>query len=73
MLSTAPVQNAWRLANRAAQIQLLHILKGGSKTVSTNNGVVTLQLHPLLVQLAAQLGLQQQLETVQSKASGLDR
>ncbi len=70
VLSTAPVQNAWRLANRAAQIQLLHILKGGSKTLTTNNGVVTLQLHPLLVQLAAQLGLQQQFESVQSKLQG---
>jgi len=66
VLSTAPVQNAWRLANRTAQIQLVHILEGG-KTLSTNNGVVTLQLHPLLTQLAAQLGLQQQLATVQSK------
>jgi hypothetical protein len=70
VLSTAPVQNAWRLANRAAQIQLLHILKGGGKTVSTNNGEVTLQLHTLLVQLAAQLGLQQQFESVQSKLQG---
>jgi hypothetical protein len=70
VLSTAPVQNAWRLANRTAQIQLLHILKGGGKTVSTNNGVVTLQLHPLLTELAAQLGLQQQLATVQSKLEG---
>jgi hypothetical protein len=70
VLSTTPVQNAWRLANRAAQIQLLHILKGGSTTLTTNNGVVTLQLHPLLVQLAAQLGLQQQYEAVQSKLQG---
>jgi Short C-terminal domain len=70
VLATAQVQDAWRLANRAAQIQLLQILKGGSKTLSTNNGVVSLQLHPLLVQLAAQLGLRQQLETVQSKLQG---
>ena len=45
-------------------------LKGGSKTISTNNGEVTLQLHTLLVQLAAQLGLQQQFESVQSKLQG---
>ncbi len=70
VLATAPVQNAWRLANRTAQLELLHILNGGSKTISTKNGVVTLQLHPLLVQLAAQLGLQQQLATVQSKLQG---
>jgi hypothetical protein len=70
VLSTGPVQNAWRLANRTAQIELLHILKGGGKTISTNNGEVTLQLHTLLVQLAAQLGLQQQFESVQSKLQG---
>jgi len=70
VLSTAVVQKSWRLANRTAQLQLLRILHGGSKTVSTNNGEVSLQLHPLLVQLAAQLGLQQQLATVQSKLQG---
>jgi hypothetical protein len=70
VLATAPVQKAWRVANRTAQIQLLHILKGGSKTLSTNNGVVSLQLRPLLVQLAGQLGLREQLETVQSKLQG---
>jgi hypothetical protein len=67
VLATAPVQKAWRLANHAAQLELLHILNGGSKTLSTNNGVVALQLRPLLTQLAAQLGLQQQFEAVQSK------
>jgi hypothetical protein len=70
VLATAPVQNAWREANRTAQIELLRILKGGSRTISTNNGEVTLQLHTLLVQLAAQLGLQQQFESVQSKLQG---
>ena len=48
VLSTATVQNAWRLANRTAQLELLRILNGGSKTVSTTNGVVVLHLHPLL-------------------------
>src|SRR5271165_3019666 len=70
VLSTATVQNAWRLANRTAQLELLRILNGGSKTISTNNGVVTLQLHPLLTQLAAQLGLQEQLASAQSKLQG---
>ncbi len=70
VLSTATVQNAWRLANRTAQLELLRILNGGSKTISTSNGVVTLQLHPLLTQLAAQLGLQEQLASVQSKIQG---
>jgi hypothetical protein len=70
VLATAPVQNAWRLANHSAQLELLHILEGGSKTLSTSNGVVALHLRPLLTQLAAQLGLQQQFEAVQSKLQG---
>ncbi len=70
VLSTATVQSAWRLANRTAQLELLRILNGGSKTVSTTNGVVVLHLYPLLMQLAAQLGLQDQLATVQSGAQG---
>jgi hypothetical protein len=70
VLSTSTVQNAWRLANRTAQLELLRILNGGSKTVSTSNGVVSLQLHPLLTQLAAQLGLQEQLVSAQSKLQG---
>jgi len=70
VLSTSVVQNSWRVANRTAQLQLLRILNGGSKTISTNNGEVSLQLHPLLMQLAAQLGLQQQLASVQSKLQG---
>jgi hypothetical protein len=70
VLSTATVQSAWRSANRAAQQELLQILNGGSKTVSTTNGVVALQLHPLLVQLATQLGLQEQLAGAQSSLNG---
>ncbi len=70
VLSTATVQSAWRVANRTAQLELLRILNGGSKTVSTTNGVVVLHLYPLLMQLAAQLGLQEQLATVQSGAQG---
>jgi Short C-terminal domain len=64
------VQKAWRQANRAAQLELVRILNGGHRTITTNNGVVSLQLHPLLTQLAAQLGLQQQLASVQSKLEG---
>jgi hypothetical protein len=70
VLATEPVQKAWRVANRTAQLQLLEILKGGNKAISTSNGEVTLQLHTLLVQLAAQLGLRQQFESVQSKLQG---
>jgi hypothetical protein len=70
VLSTAVVQRAWRQANRTAQLELVRILNGGHKTITTNNGVVSLQLHPLLTQLAAQVGLQQQLATVQTQLEG---
>jgi hypothetical protein len=70
VLSTAPVQNAWHRANRTAQLELVRILNGGSKTISTNNGVVSLQLRSLLEQLAAQLGLQKQLESAEEKLQG---
>ena len=70
VLSNATVQSAWRLANRTAQLELLRILNGGSKTVSTTNGVVVLHLYPLLVQLATQLGLQEQLASVRPGLQG---
>jgi hypothetical protein len=70
VLATATVQNAWRLANRTAQLELLRILNGGNRTLSTSEGVVSLQLHPLLTQLAAQLGLSEQLQTARSNLSG---
>ena len=67
VLATAPVQNAWRLANRTAQIQLVHVLNGGNRTLTTKNGVVKLQLHTILEDLAGQLGLKSQLASVESK------
>ncbi len=70
VLASAPVQSAWRQANKTAQLQLLRILNGGGTAVSTENGVVVLKLHPLLNELAAQLGLQKQLEGVRSKLGG---
>jgi hypothetical protein len=70
VLATGKVQQAWRLANRTAQQELLRILGGGSKTISTENGEVVLRLHPLLEQLASQVGLKEQLATVESKVSG---
>ena len=70
VLSNATVQSAWRLANRTAQLELVRVLNGGSKTVSTTNGAVVLHLYPLLVQLATQLGLQDQLASVQPGLQG---
>jgi hypothetical protein len=70
LLSTTPVQEAWRKANRAAHRELLGILNGGNKVVSTKSGVVKLDLHELVAQLGAQLGVGSQLAAVQAKLQG---
>jgi hypothetical protein len=69
VLATPKVQEAWRGANRTAQIALVRILNGGSTTVSTENGQVVLKLHPLLLQLSRQLGLEEQFNKVQTNLS----
>ncbi len=54
-LKTEGGQRAWRTANRAAHRQLIAILNGGGKTVSTGEGVVTLKLKPLVDDVARSL------------------
>jgi hypothetical protein len=46
------------------------VLNGGGQGVSTKSGVVTLNLHTLVSQLAATLGLSSQVAAVQSKLQG---
>jgi hypothetical protein len=58
LLARPRVQDAWRIANRNAHKQLLQILNGGGKVVSTNNGEVVLDLHALVNQLATTLGVE---------------
>jgi hypothetical protein len=70
LLATPQVQAVWRRANQLAHQELLHILNGGGKKVSTSGGEVALNLHELVTQLAAQLGLSSQLEAARSKLSG---
>src|SRR4051812_37704756 len=57
LLARPKVQQAWRDANRAAHKQLLSVLNDEGDVVTTANGVVTLNLHPLVDQLAARLGI----------------
>jgi hypothetical protein len=62
LLARPRVQAAWDTANRLAHKQLLAILDNkGNSAVSTANGEVTLDLHPIVDQLAATLGLEGQL------------
>jgi hypothetical protein len=70
VLASPQVQAAWVQANRAAHKELLKVLSGGGPVVSTNSGVVTLNLHQLVSQIAATLGISSQVASVQSKLSG---
>lgn len=70
LLATGAVQESWRRANRVAHAQLIQILNGGSKTISTKSGEVSLNLHELVNQLAAQLGVLSQVEAARSKLQG---
>jgi hypothetical protein len=70
LLANPNVQAVWAQANRAAHKELLKIINGGGPVVSTKAGVVTLNLHQLVSQLAANLGVQSQVAAVQSKLQG---
>jgi hypothetical protein len=69
-LARPRVQDAWETANRAAHKELLTILNGGTNTVSTHNGEVVLNTRALVTQLAADVGLQQQVAAAQQKLQG---
>jgi len=67
ILASSQVQEAWRQANRAAHQTFLKIINGGGKLASTHGGVVTLNLHAIIAQLASTLGIQSQVAAAQSK------
>ena len=56
-LSRPDVQNVWAQANRAADQTFIHVVNGGNEVVRTNNGAVTLNLGPVLDDVAGRLGL----------------
>jgi hypothetical protein len=70
LLANPQVQELWRQANRNAHRQLVAILNGGNALISTRNGEVVLNLHELVTQLAAQLGVSSQVATAREKLSG---
>jgi hypothetical protein len=61
-LQTDRVQGLWKDANRVAHTQLVAILKGDNEVVSTETGRVVLDLRPIVLQLADQIGLKSQVE-----------
>ncbi len=70
LLASPVVQGAWVQANIVAHQELLRVLGGGGPVVSTTSGVVSLNLHTLVSQLAATVGLSSQLAAVRSKLQG---
>ena len=56
-LETAEVQALWEEANRGAHEVFLRLVEGGGDQLSTQGGVVTLNLSAIVAQLADQLGL----------------
>jgi hypothetical protein len=70
VLASPQVQAAWVQANIAAHKELLKVLSGGGPVASTASGVVTLNLHQLVDQLASTLGISSQVAAVQSKLQG---
>ena len=70
VLASPQAQAAWVAANVAAHRQLLKVLNGGGAVVSTQSGVVTLNLHELVSELAATLGVSDQLAAARSKLQG---
>jgi hypothetical protein len=67
ILASPKVQTLWRVTNRAALKEFLSIVNGGGSAVSTNGGVVTLNLHAIVDQLAASLGVEKQVTAGVSK------
>jgi hypothetical protein len=70
VLASPRVQSAWIQANTTAHRELLRVLNGGGPIVSTQTGVVTLDLHALVSQLAATIGVSNQVAAAQSKLQG---
>ncbi len=56
-LSRPIVQTSWANANEIAHRQLVKVVDGGGKNLSTTGGVVTLNLQPVLTQIASRLGI----------------
>ncbi|HSD77260.1 MAG TPA: SHOCT domain-containing protein [Solirubrobacteraceae bacterium] len=70
VLARPRVQQAWRRSNRAAHEQLLRVIEGGGPAVSTQGGNVVLNVRPLVDQLAASVGVEEQVSAAREKLQG---
>ena len=57
VLKSSRFQQLWKDANRAAHETLIKVIEDKGKYTSTGGGEVTLHLRPLIIEVAAQLGL----------------
>lgn len=67
LLARPRVQALWRASNEAAHKQLLRVINGGGPVASSTGGDVVLNLHTLVDQLAATLGVEKQVASARSK------
>ncbi len=56
-LAVPAVQELWGRANRVAHAQVIEILNGGGRTLSTSGGVVSINLEALIDRLGKRLGV----------------
>jgi hypothetical protein len=70
VLARPRVQEAWRRANEAAHEQLMRVIEGGGPVVSTEGGVVVLDVRTLIDQLAASAGVEEQVAAAREKLQG---
>lgn len=59
-LQTDQVQTAWRKANVAAHKTLVDVIEDRSDILRTSGGQVRLELRPLIIEIASQVGLEKQ-------------
>ncbi len=59
-LNSQRIQDLWRQANETAHATLIAIIEDDSAVVSTTGGKVELELRPLIIEIADQVGLGQQ-------------
>lgn len=69
LLASPQIQKLWRVANLRARRQLLQVVNGGSRNLSTTNGEVVLDLTALVTALAQRVGIGNQAAAVQAKLS----
>jgi hypothetical protein len=57
------LQRVWAATLRQSHEELVDVLEGGSTTVSTESGVVTLDFRPIVLETADRLGLRNEVDT----------